>query len=144
MSLTKIPLESYQKMLDKGLTPEAITAMGLEPKYSGTHEGRLLESVNYNIDSLSMESAGFKVGSKEHKQAEQKLAKFVAVKNHINTLTELRSKLNASIRECGEDLKATLEVTSDEVDEKTGKKKVIGTERVFPNYENKIVVKSNR
>jgi len=142
MSLTKIPLESYQKMLDKGLTPEAITAMGLEPKYSGTHEGRLLESVNYNIDSLTNDIAGMKKESKEHKQAEQKLAKFVAVKNHINTLTELRSKLNASIRECGEDLKATLEVT--ELDEETGKKKVIGTERVFPNYENKIVVKSNR
>ena len=142
MGLTKIPLESYQKMLDKGLTPEAITAMGLEPKYSGTHEGRLLESVNYNIDTLTNDIAGMKKESKEHKQAEQKLAKFVAVKNHINTLTELRSKLNASIRECGEDLKASLEIK--ETDEDTGDVSVVGTEKVYPKYENKIVVKSNR
>jgi hypothetical protein len=127
MKMTKVPTEKWNSLIANGNTPEDLYKLGLEPAFSGTHEGRLLQVINDKLQQL------------DKKKDADDIAKLEAVLSNVKLRQKTEKQLNESIRACGDDLKVDYEVT--ETNEQTGKKEVVETRRVFPKYDNKVVVK---
>tara|TARA_R110002072_G_scaffold146928_1_gene294063 strand:- start:136 stop:522 length:387 start_codon:yes stop_codon:yes gene_type:complete len=127
MKMTKVPTEKWNSLIANGNTPEDLYKLGLEPAFSGTHEGRLLQVINDKLQQL------------DKKKDADDIAKLEAVLSNVELRQKTEKQLNESIRACGNDLKVDYEVT--ETNEQTGKKEVVETRRVFPKYDNKVVVK---
>lgn len=127
MKMTKVPTEKWNSLIANGNTPEDLYKLGLEPAFSGTHEGRLLQVINDKLQQL------------DKKKDADDIAKLEAVLSNVELRQKTEKQLNESIRACGDDLKVDYEVT--ETNEQTGKKEVVETRRVFPKYDNKVVVK---
>ena len=127
MKMTKVPTEKWNSLIANGNTPEDLYKLGLEPAFSGTHEGRLLQVINDKLQQL------------DKKKDADDIAKLEAVLSNVKLRQKTEKQLNDSIRQCGDDLKVDYEVT--ETNEQTGKKEVVETRRVFPKYDNKVVVK---
>tara|TARA_R110001583_G_scaffold51500_4_gene160791 strand:+ start:3128 stop:3514 length:387 start_codon:yes stop_codon:yes gene_type:complete len=127
MKMTKVPTEKWNSLIANGNTPEDLYKLGLEPAFSGTHEGRLLQVINDKLQQL------------DKKKDADSIAKLEAVLSNVELRQKTEKQLNDSIRQCGDDLKVDYEVT--ETNEQTGKKEVVETRRVFPKYDNKVVVK---
>ena len=125
--MTKVPTEKWNSLIANGNTPEDLYKLGLEPAFSGTHEGRLLQVINDKLQQL------------DKKKDADDIAKLEAVLSNVELRQKTEKQLNESIRACGDDLKVDYEVT--ETNEQTGKKEVVETRRVFPKYDNKVVVK---
>lgn len=125
--MTKVPTEKWNSLIANGNTPEDLYKLGLEPAFSGTHEGRLLQVINDKLQQL------------DKKKDADDIAKLEAVLSNVELRQKTEKQLNESIRACGNDLKVDYEVT--ETNEQTGKKEVVETRRVFPKYDNKVVVK---
>lgn len=125
--MTKVPTEKWNSLIANGNTPEDLYKLGLEPAFSGTHEGRLLQVINDKLQQL------------DKKKDADSIAKLEAVLSNVELRQKTEKQLNDSIRQCGDDLKVDYEVT--ETNEQTGKKEVVETRRVFPKYDNKVVVK---
>ena len=125
--MTKVPTEKWNSLIANGNTPEDLYKLGLEPAFSGTHEGRLLQVINDKLQQL------------DKKKDADDIAKLEAVLSNVELRQKTEKQLNDSIRQCGDDLKVDYEVT--ETNEQTGKKEVVETRRVFPKYDNKVVVK---
>ena len=127
MKMTKVPTEKWNSLIANGNTPEDLYKLGLEPAFSGTHEGRLLQVINDKLQQL------------DKKKDADDIAKLEAVLSNVELRQKTEKQLNESIRACGNDLKVDYEVT--ETNEQTGKKEAVETRRVFPKYDNKVVVK---
>lgn len=126
MKTNKVSIEIWSSLIANGNTPEQLATMGIEPAFGGTHEGRLLRAVNDKLATL------------DKKKDEDEFSKYELVKKLVTSRQDIQTELNKAIRNCGDSL--AVDVVIEEEDE-NGKKVVVETKRVFPKYDNKVVVK---